>query len=74
MVGLDGFDELEGGDVLPLVGGVLVGVSVVVGALGDVRELDCVCVPELPLQAAEVVTMAHSIAAVRRRRLTGRTP
>ena len=71
---MDGYDELEGGDVLPLVGGVLVGVSVVVGALGDVRELDCVCVPELPLHAAEVVTNAHSIAAIRRRRLTGRTP
>jgi hypothetical protein len=70
---LDGFDELECGDVA-LVGGVLVGVSVVVGVLGDVRELDCLCVPELPLHAADVVTMAHSIAAVRRRRLTGRTP
>jgi hypothetical protein len=70
---LDGFDELECGDVA-LVRGVLVGASVVVGAPGDAGELDCVCVPELPLHAADVVTTAHSIAAVRRRRLTGRTP
>jgi hypothetical protein len=74
LVGMDGFEGLVGDDVVPLVVGALVDVSVVVGTPGDDGESDCVCVPELPLQAADVVATAQSTAAMRRRRFTGRTP